>query len=73
MITLEQAKRLRAGDYLHHIELKNADGTPQRFRVTSVKTWKTRPDQVRIGLKRGLYEFYRIDQTELKEFELGYS
>lgn len=43
-ITLEQAKRLPVGVILHHTVNKNADGTPQRWRVTGMlsqrMTWR---------------------------------
>ena len=49
MITLKQAKDLRVGEILHHTMNKNADGTPQRWRVNGqVKTWKRSPDRVEV-------------------------
>jgi hypothetical protein len=33
MITLEQAKQLTQGTILYHAINRNADGTPQRWRV----------------------------------------
>ena len=59
-MTLQQAKSLKHGDYVHHVSAKNADGTPQRFQVQSVKTWKTRPDDVLVCAKRGLKEYVRF-------------
>ena len=57
MITYQQAVLLRRGEILHHVGLKNADGTPARFRVNGAcKTWKTRPGQFRVPLKRGMYQ-----------------
>jgi len=58
MITLEQAKNLKHGDILHHIEYKNADGSPVRLRVTGkVKTWKSNPNRIVVPLKYG-YKSY---------------
>jgi len=55
-MTLEEAKNLKHGQVLHHVSRKNADGTPQRWRVSGmVKTWKTRPDEIRVPVKYGLY------------------
>jgi len=71
-MNLDQAKKLRKGDQIHHIEYKNSDGTPQRYRITSIKTWKTRPDQIRLGIGRGLYEHYYITEEELKFYDIGY-
>jgi len=57
MITLNQAKNLTYGNQLHHVSLKNADGTPQRFRVSGkVKTWKRDSTRIRVPIKRGLYQ-----------------
>jgi hypothetical protein len=58
-ITLEQAKLLQPGTILNHSNAShNADGTPARFKVTSVKTWKREPDRIQIRVKRGLREHY---------------
>ena len=57
-ITLEQAKKLVYGNWLHHDELKNADNTPMRFKVNgAVKTWKRDKTRIKVPLKRGLYEY----------------
>ncbi|MCK4777290.1 MAG: hypothetical protein KAS39_02860 [Actinomycetia bacterium] len=66
MITLEQAKALKHGDILHHITHNNADGTPERWRVNgAVQTWKTRPNDVCVPLKRGLREYDYLDKDNL--------
>ena len=72
-MTLQEAKDLKYGTHIHHKTATNADGTPQRFKVNGKpKTWKTRPDEVRVPLKRGMYEFGYLDQDNLDEFNLGY-
>lgn len=53
--------RLKCYQVLEHKTLKNADGTPQRFTITSLKTWKKDRNRLRIGLKRGLYQYESID------------
>jgi hypothetical protein len=58
MITLDQAKNLKNGTILKDNRNKN-------WKVTSVKTWKTRPNDVLIGLKFGLYAYDKINQDEL--------
>lgn len=66
MITLEQAKELGHGTILYHVRNRNADGTPQRWRVNGkVKTWKTRPDEVRVPIKHGLYSFDYLTHNDL--------
>ena len=55
-ITLKQAKNLKYGDMLHHVTLKNADGTSVRMRVTGKpKTWKKDLSRIKVPLKYGLY------------------
>ena len=66
MITLEQAKSLKFGDILYSTLHKNADGTPQRWRVNGVvKVWKTRPDEVKVPVKRGLYSYDYLTHNDL--------
>ena len=66
MITLEQAKELKHGDILYHTINKNADGTPQRWKVNGkVKRWKRSPDKIKIPLKYGLYRFDYLTENEL--------
>ncbi len=65
-ITLKQAKNLNVGDILHHIENKNADGTPQRWKVNGkVKTWVTRPGEIKVPLKFGLYNYDYLTEDNL--------
>ena len=70
-MTLQEAKSLTSGSMVHHTSKKNADGTPMRARVTSVKTWKTRPDAVEIHVKHGLYDYAVFTASELNEIERG--
>lgn len=69
-ITLEQAKGLPQGTILHHRFCKNADGTPERWVVTSVKTWKRRPEMVEVKVKRGLYQFQALNLVDLKHYTI---
>jgi hypothetical protein len=66
MITLEQAKNLKHGQIIYHIYNRNADKTPQRWRVNGmVKTWKTRPDEVRVPIKHGMKNCDYLTEREL--------
>jgi len=59
-ITKEIALTLKHGQYLYHIN--NLAG---RVRVNGkVKTWKTRPNDFKIPVKRGLYEYGYISNIE---------
>lgn len=69
MITLEEAKSLTKGTVLHRVSAKNADGTPQRWRVNGKpKVWKTRPDEVQVPIKFGLAVHDYMDEDVLGEF-----
>ena len=66
MITLEQAKTLAWRDILYHVSNRNGDGTPERWRVNGqVKTWQTRPQDVRVPIKHGLYDYDYLTQNDL--------
>ena len=67
MITLEQAKQLNHGDILYHTENRNADGTPQRWRVNGqVKRWKRDTNRIRVPLKHGLYQYDYLENDGLE-------
>ena len=70
-MNLQEAKTLKTGDYIHTPNKFNADGTPMRARVTSVKTWKRSPERIEIRYKRGLYEYGTINEHELGMIEKG--
>jgi len=73
---LSEAKKLTYRQEVWHKTLKNADGTPKRFRVNgAVKTWKRDPDRIRVPLKHGLYDTgYLVNNTfEGGRFELDIS
>ena len=72
MITKAQAVALEYQDEIHHVRLRNADGSPLRARVNGrTKTWKTRPDEFKVPMKHGLYECFYLDQTNAHEWCLG--
>lgn len=59
MITLENAKNLQPGDVL-------VNGRGHRWKVNGkVKTWKTRPNEVKIPVKHGLYAYDYVTQNDL--------
>lgn len=63
-LTFEQAKLLKPGTILNNDNYPtNSDGTPARFKVTSVKTWKRDADRIQIRVQRGLYEHYTWDES----------
>lgn len=68
MITKAVALKLR-NETIYSLYYANADGTPQRWRVNGqVKTWKTRPNDFRLPIKRGMREFGYIDQINGGDF-----
>jgi len=65
-ITLKEAKELFVGQTLYHTTNKNSDGTRQRWRVSGKpKTWKTRPNEVRVPVMYGLYRHDYITHNNL--------
>ena len=65
-MTLEQAKNLKYGNILHHTINKNADGTPQRWRVNGkVKLWKRDPGRIQVPLKYGLWDHDYLTEDNL--------
>ena len=61
------AKKLKQGDIIYHTSKKNADGTPMKARVTSVKTWKRDLSRIEVHVKRGLYEYAIFTEHELDQ------
>ena len=65
-LSLDQAKALSPGTILYHVLNRNADDTPQRWRVNGKpKTWKTRLGDVRVPIKHGLYSYDHVTQEDL--------
>ena len=68
-ISLDEAKYLRIGTILHHRAYKNADGTPQRWKVTGrVQRWKRDDDRIKVPIKRGLYEHDYLTKSNLDDY-----
>ena len=66
MITLDQAKELTIGTILYHVSNRNADNTPQRWRVNGmVKTWKRDLTRVKVPLKYGMYGYDYLTENDL--------
>lgn len=71
-MTLKEAKGLRLGQPLRHTVNKNADGTPQRWRVNGkVRTQKKNPGWVKVPIKRGLRDYGYITEDNLNLLVLG--
>lgn len=70
-MTLEEAKQLQIGEIVHHTINKNADGTPERWKVNGqVKTWKRDPSRVKVPVKHGLYSYGYITENCLDLVEV---
>ena len=68
---LAEAKGLKKGQYIYAKGRYNADGTAMRAKVSGkVQIWKTRPNEVKIPYKRGLYEYGYLTQSDLSDFSL---
>jgi len=66
-ITLGQAKNLERGTTVYSTRNRNPDGSPQRCRVTSVKTWKSKRNEhrVEVRLAHGLYRWDVVTERDL--------
>lgn len=65
-MTLQQAQNLIIGQTLYHVTNRNADGTPQRWRVTGrVKEWKRSPGKISIPIRYGLYSNDHLTENSL--------
>jgi hypothetical protein len=59
MITLEEARNLKPGDYL-------VDSWGKRWKVNGkVKTWVRSPEKVKVPVKHGLYSYDYITEDLL--------
>ena len=55
-MTVAEVKSLQRGQILYHVRHKNADGSPQSWRVNGrVRMWKRDSQRVEVPLKHGLY------------------
>lgn len=70
-MTRDQAIVLRTGTILHHVSLRNADGSPLRARVNGrPKLWVTRPEEFRLPMKHGLRNTFYITERDADQWEL---
>lgn len=70
-MTLQEAKRLRYRQTVYIKGEYDSDGRASKCRVNGkVQTWKTRPNEVRVPVKRGLYEYGYITHHNLGDFTL---
>jgi hypothetical protein len=61
LLTVESAKSLKGHETLYHTVKRNADGTPQRWRISGkIKTWVKTPNRVEFPVKHGLYDNDRV-------------
>ena len=66
MLTLDQAKALRYGQTLYHVRNRNADGTPERWRVNGApKIWKRSPNRVQVPVRQGMYSYDYLTESNL--------
>lgn len=61
-MNITEAKNLKKGDYIH------LGNSTKRWKVTFIKTWKTRPNDIRIGIKHGLYAYDSLSWNMLDEW-----
>lgn len=71
-ISLKTVKALKHDDILHQNVGKNADGTCIRWRVTGkVKLWKTRPEDFKVPIKHGMWNFWYLTPSNVEDFHFS--
>lgn len=60
-MTLAEVQALPVGG---HAEVITNDGKLRRVKITSVHLWKTRPNDVHVGVKYGMYEYAQFEAAE---------
>lgn len=64
MTANELVKLIGKTQIFHHVSNKNADGTPQRWRLNgAIKTFKRDSYRIYIPLKYGLYDYGKIESV----------
>ncbi len=70
-MTIDEARNVKPGQILYHVNNSNSHGSPQRWKVNGqVKTWKKDPSRIRIPVKMGLYAYDAIDEHCLGRVEI---
>lgn len=54
----------------YHITATNTTGRLRANRNGKTKVWKTRPDDFKIPVKYGMYDYFYIDQTNCHEWTI---
>lgn len=68
-LTFDRAKTLKVGEILYHSIHKNADGTPERWKVNGkVKRWVRNPNRIHVPLKHGFrdYDYFNEGDFDTK-------
>lgn len=70
-LTVAQVKKMTGRETLYLIGYYNADGSPMTYRQNGkIQFWKTRPEDFRIPVKRGLYEYGAITPSNMEMVSL---
>jgi hypothetical protein len=65
-LTVAQVKKMDGREPLYMIGYYNSNGTPMEYRQNGkIQFWKTRPDDFRIPVKRGLYEYGEVTPSNM--------
>lgn len=71
MITVGQAKKLYHGRIIYIIGKHDSSGEPSKCRVMGkVQLWKTRPQEFKIPVARGLYDHGYVTNRNAGSFTL---
>lgn len=66
---LVNRQNAETANHFEHVSLKNKDKTPLRVRRNGkTQTWKRRPNDFKIPIKYGLYEYSYITQDDCQQW-----
>jgi hypothetical protein len=70
-IMLVNRQNCESANRFEHVSMKNADKTPLRVRRNGkTKLWKTRPNEFKIPVKYGMYEYSYITHENCDQWNI---
>ena len=69
MITKQEAMDLDIGQVIYHGKNRDSKNYPQKWRVNGkTQTWKTRPNDFKVPLKHGMYDWWYLQPSNVEDF-----
>jgi hypothetical protein len=72
VVTKQQAISANYRHNFLHATFKDSKGNPMRCRVNGkCKTWVTRPNEFKLPMKYGLYQYFYITPDNANDWDIG--